>query len=97
MVYYAAVHSHMSHITCWGESFGYRGVLRAQKTILRMIFNHRYHERGTALSELKKVLTLLSIFKLKCVCYVKKHLSVFEVQRGNHNYNPRYTALKIPK
>ncbi|VEN50027.1 unnamed protein product [Callosobruchus maculatus] len=97
-VYDATVHSYLSYnITCWGQSSGYIRVFRALKRILRMIFNLRYHENCRTSFKVKKILTLVSIFILKCVSYVKKHLSMFEVQGDNQHYNARCTTLKIPK
>nr|CAI5857714.1 unnamed protein product [Callosobruchus analis] len=61
-----------------------------------MIFNFPYHKSCRTLFKIKKN-TLVSIFISKCVCYVKKHLSMLEVQWKNHNYNTSCTALKIPK
>nr|CAH7758527.1 unnamed protein product [Callosobruchus chinensis] len=97
-VYYAVVHSHLSYnVMFWGQPSRYVRVLRAQEKILRMIFNLCYYESCRTLLKAKRILTLLSMFMLKCVCHMKKCLSMFEVQGERRNYNIRCTALKIPK
>nr|CAI5870486.1 unnamed protein product [Callosobruchus analis] len=75
----------------------YVHVYRAHKIILRMIFNLRYDEGCRTLFKTKKVLTAVSIFISKYVCYVTKHLYMFKVQGDNDNYNTICIVLKIRK
>lgn len=98
-VYYSLAYSHIANnVVCWGVSTDIGRVLVCQKRILRLIFNLEPRESCKDIFKKNKVLTVPSIFILKCVTYVKSNFSSFIKANENHNYSTRHgDMLQIPR
>lgn len=98
-VYYSLVYSHLSYnILLWGNSTDVSRVFILQKRILRLIFNIPLRSSCRPLFLNHGVLTLPSIFILRCLVYVKENELHFSRLSVFHSYNTRNDrTLFVPK
>ncbi|KAJ8915927.1 hypothetical protein NQ315_015542 [Exocentrus adspersus] len=97
--YYALAYSHMAYnIICWGNAVEMRRVLIAQKRIMRLIYNLLPTESCRPVFREKRILTLPSVYILKCVTFVSKNRHCFRTCSYYHSYSTRHgSLLSIPK
>lgn len=88
--YYALVYPHLSYNTMlWGQSSNINRLLIAQKRILHLIFGLTLRESCREIFKSRKILTLPSIYILKCSLYVFKNINQFQSISQAHDYNTR--------
>lgn len=98
-IYYALAYSHMSlNILSWGSTKEIERIFINQKRIIRLIFGMKFRESCRDVFKEKGILTLPSIYILKCLTFVKQNLHIFQKSNENHSYNTRHgDLLSIPK
>lgn len=97
-VYYAMVYSPISYsIMAWGRSKDMNRVFVNQKRIVRLIFNLDFQESCKPTFIKYKILTIPSIYILKCVLFVRRNLQKYNMNGHCHEYNTRHNEqLRIP-
>lgn len=98
-IYYSLVYSHLSYnILLWGNSSEISRVFVLQKRILRMIFNIEPRSSCRPVFIENGLLTVASIFILKCLVYTKENENKFTKLSCFHSYGTRNERLLcIPK
>lgn len=98
-IYYCLVYSHLSYnILLWGNSSDVGRAFILQKRILRMMYNIPPRQSCRALFVENCILTLSSIFILKCLLHVKENEADMIKLSSFHNYKTRSEGLlHIPK
>lgn len=98
-VYYSLVFSHLSYnIMVWGNSTETDRVFIIQKRILRMIFNVSPRSSCRPVFLENRILTLASIFILRCLVFAKENEESFVKLSSFHSHNTRNKKiLSIPK
>lgn len=92
--YYSLCYSHISYnITSWGSASEVNRVFIIQKRIVRLIFGLKYRESCRNMFKQKKILTVPSIFILKCITLFTKLKDRFTMLSSSHNYNTRHGDL----
>lgn len=97
-VYYAMAYSHMSmNILCWGRSRDSKKVFLAQKRIIRLIFGLGYVDSCRSTFIKNGILTVSSIYIMKCLVYINNNISDFDRLSATHSYNTRHgNELTVP-
>lgn len=95
-IYYAMAYSHMSfNIICWGNSGKLSKILMIQKKIIRLIFGLKHTESCKPVFSTNNILTVCSIYILKCLCYIKTNWEKVSTLSTGHQYNTRNTHLLL--
>ena len=96
-VYYAMVYSSISyHIIVWGGAINTNRIFLIQKRIIRLMFNIKKRDSCRQIFIDNNILTLYSIYILKCCMYVKNNLSHFNINSENHDYFTRNGSNLLP-
>lgn len=86
--YYALAHSHMSYnILSWGTASNWERAFICQKRLVRLMFDLKFGESCRQTLKKKRILTLPSIYILKCVTYVKANPNSFLRTNSSRNNN----------
>lgn len=89
-LYYAQVYSAMCYnITVWGQSTEATRVFIIQKRILRLMFSLDYRESCREIFKCKCILTFISIYILKLLCFVYLNQRKFKKNVDIHDYPTR--------
>lgn len=99
MSYYALVYPHLSYnIILWGQAVNIDRVFIAQKRIMRLIFGIKVPTSCKDYFINNNLLTLASIYILKCSVYVFKYKKKFKQLSHHHSYATRHgTNLLYPR
>lgn len=93
-VYYALGYSHMSYnIVSWGCASTLQRVFVLQKRLIRLIFNLEPLQSCRDTFKSNQILTITSVFILRCVVYTRKHMSEFKKNIDNNCYTTRQAEL----
>lgn len=93
--YYALAYSHMSYnIILWGKATDINRIFIAQKRIIRLMFNLKNRESCRPVFKKEKILTLTSIYILRCATFVYKNFRSF-IKNGESHVYPTRGADKI--
>lgn len=97
--YYALVHSHLNYnIILWGQAVGVSRILILQKRIIRLIFGLKRLDSCRPIFRNQRILTVPSIYIMKCAIYVYKNKTDFIRNDQMHPYPTRNrTNLVTPK
>lgn len=97
--YYAFVYSTLSYgILCWGNARNINDVLIIQKRIVRTISFMQQRESCRTVFPKLGILTVISIYILQSVIYIKNNISKFHKVSDCKSYNLRYgDTLHLPK
>lgn len=97
-VYFAMVHSHISYnIMLWGKAVEINRIFVSQKRILRLIFNLASRESCRETFKSQRILTIYSIYILKCAVFVYNNPNIFSKNNEQHNYSTRHSSqLSVP-
>ena len=86
-----------NNIVSWGVSNDLLRVFVAQRRLNRLIFSLQPLETCRGVFREKKILTVPSIFILKCIMHVHKNKNDFVTLNNNHFHNTRHgNTLSIP-
>ena len=98
-MYYALAYPHLSYnIILWGQAVNIQQVFINQKRILRLIFDLKRTQSCRNIFKENKILTLASIYIMKCPLYVFKNKDKFKQNLENHQYNTRHrTDIMVPR
>lgn len=97
-IYYALAYSHLAmNIVTWGVGRNVSRVLISQKRIIRLIFSLQPLDSCRDIFRENKIMTVIGIFILKCVCFVHKNIRCFSRLGDTHSYKTRYNNdLTVP-
>lgn len=91
IAYHAYVHSRMSYgIIFWGGSVDAGRVFVLQKRCIRSIFGLKPRESCKPIFFENKILTLVSLYILECVMFIKKNPDLFQNNLLDHHYDTRH-------
>lgn len=89
-IYYSLVYSHLSYnILLWGNATDVNRAFILQKRIIRLIFNSHPRSSCRPLFRENYILTLASLFILKCLMYVKENENIVTKLSSFHSHNTR--------
>lgn len=97
--YYALVYPHLNYnIILWGRAAEVKRVFIIQKRIIRLIFGMKYLDTCRCTFKTNRILTVASIFILKCATFVHNNKNLFQLNSENHAYPTRHSCqLSIPR
>lgn len=97
-VYYAMAYSYISfNIVIWGRAKDLNRVFISQKRVIRLLFDLDYRESCKQTFITEKILTVPSIYILRCLVFARSNLERYETNGSYHNHNTRHCGqLKIP-
>lgn len=97
-IYYALAYSHLSmNIVTWGSGRNINRVLISQKRLVRLIFGLKPLDSCRDVFKKYKILTVISIFILKCGCFVQRNIQKFCKLGDTHSYKTRHNnTLTVP-
>lgn len=99
MMYYAMAYSHISYsVIAWGRSKDVNRVFINQKRIIRLIFNLDVQESCKSVFIECKILTVPSIYILKCLLSARQNILKYQMNGEFHEYNTRHNEqLRTPR
>nr|CAI5828310.1 unnamed protein product [Callosobruchus analis] len=95
--YYAYVHSRITYgIIFWGNTEGVARVFMNQKKCIRKVFHLKPRDSCRNVFIQHKILTVVSLYILESVIFVRKNLDLFDDSIPEHNYSTRNKCNLIP-
>lgn len=92
--YYALVYPILLYnIILWGRAAEVNRIFLIQKRIIRLIFGLKHLETCRPAFKNNSILTLPSIFILKCATFVHNNKNLFRLNSDNHVYPTRHSSL----
>lgn len=96
MAYYAYVQSRLRYgLIFWGNSSDMHRILILQKRCLRNVFQMHYRESCRNVFINNRILTLVSMYILDAVLFVKDNVDLFQDNQLNHLYDTRHKSNLI--
>ena len=98
-LYYALVHCHLNYnIILWGQAVTISRVFVLQKRIIRLIYGLKPLESCRPIFKGHRILTLTSIYILKCSMHAYRNKDIFQRNCDTHAYPTRnQNDFVIPK
>lgn len=99
-IYFAHIHSHIAYGICvYGATskLNINKILILQKKSIRIILGLDPTDSVKPYFRQLKILTINSLYILECVCYMREHLSEFQIQSSVHSHDTRQkNQITIP-
>lgn len=89
-IYYATFYPHLSYnIVAWGLSSHGQRLFILQKRVVRLIYDLEYRESCRSTFRKERILTFISIYLLKVLCYIYKSRLELVTHSDVHSHNTR--------
>lgn len=98
IAYHALVCSHLNYsILSWGHAPAAKRLFRFQRRAVRVVAGARWRDDCQQYFRDLGLLTLPSLFVLRCLVYVRENIGMYVKRAEIHNYNTRFASdLVVP-